>query len=138
MKPLETLDRNMPILVVDDFSTMRKVVRNCLRQLGFANVTEAEDGQAALDKMKEAEFSFVISDWSMPNMMGIDLLKKLRGDRKYAKVPFLMVAAEAQKDAVAQATQLDASTYIVKPFTAQVLEQKMASIFGPEEQNRKQ
>ena len=129
MTTLDSLDRNMPILIVDDFATMRKVVRNCLRQLGFVNVTEAEDGKIALDRLRESDFGFVISDWQMPNMMGIDLLKTLRNDKRYKSIPFLMVAAEAQKESVAQVTKLDASSYIVKPFTAHVLQQKMQSIF---------
>jgi two-component system, chemotaxis family, chemotaxis protein CheY len=130
MSALNALDRNMPILVVDDFSTMRRIVKNCLKQLGFDNVAEAEDGQAALNKLQSGEFKFIISDWNMPNMMGIDLLKAVRGDAKLKAIPFLMVTAEAQKENVLEAAKAGVSNYIIKPFTADVLQTKMEAIFS--------
>ena len=130
MSVLNTLDRNMPILVVDDFSTMRRIVKNCLKQLGFENVTEAGDGQDAMAKLQASGgFKFIISDWNMPNMMGIDLLKAVRGSDKFKTIPFLMVTAESQKENVIEAAKAGVSNYIVKPFTADVLQTKMEAIF---------
>ncbi|RMD86313.1 MAG: response regulator [Candidatus Dadabacteria bacterium] len=130
MGVLDNVDKNMRILVVDDFSTMRRIVKSCLRQLGFSNVAEAEDGEVAWAKLKEEDFDFIISDWNMPKMMGIDLLKQVRADEKYSKVPFLMVTAEAQKDNVLEAAKAGVSNYIIKPFTADILQQKMEAIFS--------
>lgn len=130
MSALNALDRNMPILVVDDFSTMRRIVKNCLKQLGFENITEAEDGEVALSKLGQAEFRFIISDWNMPNMMGIDLLRAVRSDTKLKGIPFLMVTAESQKENVLEAAKAGVSNYVIKPFTAEVLEQKMEAIFS--------
>jgi len=131
MSALNNVDRNIKILVVDDYSTMRRIVRNCLKQLGFENVDEAEDGQAALGKLHgDPEFKFVISDWNMPNMMGIDLLKAVRGDQQLKGIPFLMVTAEAQKDKMLDAAKAGVSSYIIKPFTADVLQAKMEAIFA--------
>lgn len=130
MSALNALDKNMPILVVDDFSTMRRIVKNCLKQLGFENVSEADDGQIALDKLKANEFKFIVSDWNMPNMMGIDLLKAVRADEKLKTIPFLMVTAEAQKENVLEAAKAGVSNYIIKPFTADVLQTKMEAIFS--------
>jgi two-component system chemotaxis response regulator CheY len=121
----------MPILVVDDFSTMRRIVKNCLKQLGFENVSEAEDGQVALTKLQSGEFKFVISDWNMPNMMGIDLLRAVRADQKLKTLPFLMVTAEAQKENIIEAAKAGVSNYIIKPFTADLLQQKLEVIFKP-------
>ncbi len=129
MSILDSLDKNMPILIVDDFSTMRRVVKSCLTQLGFANVTEAEDGSAALSKLEDTDFKFIISDWNMPNMMGIDLLKAVRGDNKLSTIPFLMVTAESQKENILDAARAGVSNYIVKPFTAEILQKKMEAIF---------
>lgn len=130
MSVLNSLDKKMPILVVDDFSTMRRIVKNCLRQLGFDNVVEADDGAAALAKLKSGEFKFIVSDWNMPNMMGIDLLKAVRSDEKLRDIPFLMVTAEAQKENILEAARAGVSNYIVKPFTADLLQQKMEAIFS--------
>jgi two-component system, chemotaxis family, chemotaxis protein CheY len=130
MSALNQLDRNMPIMVVDDFSTMRRIVKNCLKQLGFENITEAEDGQIALSKLQGSEFKFIISDWNMPNMMGIDLLRAVRSDDKLKEIPFLMVTAESQKENVIEAAKAGVSNYVIKPFTAEVLEQKMEAIFA--------
>jgi two-component system chemotaxis response regulator CheY len=129
MTSFNSLDRNMPILIVDDFSTMRRIVKNCLKVLGFTNVTEAEDGKAALSKLQDGSFQFIISDWNMPNMMGIDLLRAVRADEKLKALPFLMVTAESQKENVLEAAKAGVSNYIIKPFTADVLQTKMEAIF---------
>lgn len=123
------IDRSIKILVVDDFSTMRRIVRNVLNQLGFTNIEEAEDGKMALDKLKEGDFNFVVSDWNMPKMMGIDLLRSVRADEKLKTLPFMMVTAESQKENVIAAVQAGVSNYIVKPFTAEIMEQKLSTIF---------
>jgi len=126
---LNDLPKNTKILVVDDFSTMRRIVRNVLSQLGFSNIVEAEDGREALGKLKEGGFGFIVSDWNMPNMMGIDLLKAVRSDPAYKAIPFLMVTAESQKENVMEAVHAGVSNYIVKPFTPETMEQKMSQIF---------
>jgi two-component system, chemotaxis family, chemotaxis protein CheY len=122
-------DKNLKFLVVDDFSTMRRIVRNLLKELGFSNVDEAEDGVAALNKLRGAQFDFVISDWNMPNMTGIDLLIAIRADANLKSLPVLMVTAEAKKENIVAAAQAGASGYVVKPFTAAVLEEKLNKIF---------
>ena len=122
-------DPNMKILVVDDMLTMRRIVKNIMTQLGFANVEEAENGQDALDKLKGHTFGFVISDWNMPVMTGIELLRAIRADEKLKAIPVLMVTAEAQKENLIEAIQAGVSNYIVKPFTAEVLQEKMNKIF---------
>jgi two-component system chemotaxis response regulator CheY len=122
-------DPNMKILVVDDMSTMRRIVKNIMKQLGFANVEEAENGQDALDKLRAGSFGFVISDWNMPVMTGIELLRGIRADDKLKTIPVLMVTAEAQKENLIEAIQAGVSNYIVKPFTAEVLQEKMNKIF---------
>lgn len=122
-------DPNMKIMVVDDMSTMRRIVRNILKQLGFANVEEAENGKEALDKMKQAPYGFVVSDWNMPVMSGIELLKAIRADGSLKDIPVLMVTAEAQKENIVEAVQAGVSNYIVKPFTAEIMQEKMAKIF---------
>jgi len=127
---INNLDRKMPILVVDDFSTMRRIVRNCLKVIGFDNVTEAEDGKIAFDKLQANEFKFVISDWNMPNMMGIDLLKAVRADPKLKAMPFLMVTAESQKDNIIEAAKAGVNQYIIKPFTADILQVKIEAVFA--------
>ena len=123
-------DPNMKILVVDDFSTMRRIVRNLLKELGFANVQEAEDGVDALNKLRsEGNFEFVVSDWNMPNMTGIELLKKIRADAALKHLPLLMVTAEAKRENIIEAAQAGASGYVVKPFTAATLDEKLKKIF---------
>lgn len=117
-------------LVVDDFSTMRRIVRNLLKELGFTNVQEAEDGVQALAKLRSDEFDFVVTDWNMPNMTGIELLRAIRADAKLKKLPVLMVTAEAKKENIIEAAQAGASGYIVKPFTAATLDEKMKKIFA--------
>lgn len=129
MPNLDHVSRNMKILVVDDFSTMRRIVKNILHQLGFSNIEEAEDGKMALTRLKQGGVEFVISDWNMPNMMGIDLLRQVRSDDALKSLPFLMVTAESQKENVIEAVQAGVSNYIVKPFTAETLEQKLELIF---------
>jgi two-component system chemotaxis response regulator CheY len=122
-------DKNLKFLVVDDFSTMRRIVRNLLKELGYTNVDEAEDGIAALQKLKGGNFQFVVTDWNMPNMTGIELLKAIRADAGLKHLPVLMITAEAKKENIIEAAQSGASGYIVKPFTAGTLEEKMGKIF---------
>ena len=120
---------NMRVLVVDDFSTMRRIIKNILRQLGFNNVVEADDGTTAWDTLNKDKIDFVISDWNMPQMTGIELLRKVRGSEEFADMPFLMVTAEAQQENIIEAVQAKVSNYIVKPFTAEVMKQKIDKIF---------
>jgi two-component system chemotaxis response regulator CheY len=122
-------DKNMAILVVDDFSTMRRIIKNILRQLGFSNIHEADDGTTAWETLNKTRIDFVISDWNMPNMPGIELLRKVRGSEEFAALPFLMVTAEAQQENIIEAVQAKVSNYIVKPFTAETLGQKIDKIF---------
>jgi two-component system chemotaxis response regulator CheY len=130
MKEDMMADPNMKILVVDDFSTMRRIVRNLLKELGFANVSEAEDGVDALNKLRgEGNFEFVVSDWNMPNMTGIELLRTIRGDAALKHLPVLMVTAEAKRENIIEAAQAGASGYVVKPFTAATLDEKLKKIF---------
>ncbi|MFA6061848.1 MAG: chemotaxis response regulator CheY [Gallionella sp.] len=116
-------------LVVDDFSTMRRIVRNLLKELGFVNVQEAEDGVQALSKLRADSFDFVVSDWNMPNMTGIELLREIRADAKLKHLPVLMVTAEAKRENIIEAAQAGASGYVVKPFTAATLDEKLKKIF---------
>ena len=116
-------------LVVDDFSTMRRIVRNLLKELGFTNVQEAEDGVEALTKLRAGDFDFVVSDWNMPNMTGIELLRAIRADARLKHLPLLMVTAEAKKENIIMAAQAGAPGYIVKPFTAATLDEKLKKIF---------
>jgi two-component system, chemotaxis family, chemotaxis protein CheY len=122
-------DPSMKIMVVDDMSTMRRIVKNLLKQLGFANVDEAENGQEALVKLRANKFGFVVSDWNMPVMSGIQLLRAIRADEGLKAIPVLMVTAEAQKENIIEAVQAGVSNYVVKPFTAEILQEKMAKIF---------
>lgn len=117
------------MLIVDDFSTMRRIVRNLLKELGFVNVDEAEDGAVALQKLKGGGFDFVITDWNMPNMDGLALLKTVRADPALKALPVLMITAEAKKENIIAAAQAGASGYIVKPFTAATLNEKLVKIF---------
>lgn len=125
-----TVDKNMPILIVDDYKTMLRIVRNLLEQLGFKNIDEATDGQAALVKLKEKEFKLVISDWNMQPMSGLDLLKTIRADAKMSKLPFIMVTAETKTENVLIAKQAGVNNYIIKPFTAATLKQKLVAVIG--------
>jgi len=116
-------------LIVDDFPTMRRIVRNLLKELGYVNADEAEDGQAGLNKLREGRFDFVISDWNMPNMDGLQMLQSIRADPALSKLPVLMVTAEAKKENIIAAAQAGANGYVVKPFTAATLEEKLSKIF---------
>ena len=120
----------MNILIVDDYKTMLRIVRNLLNQLGFSNIEEATDGQMALSKLQEKNFDLVISDWNMEPMSGLDLLKAVRADEKYKTIPFIMVTAESKTDNVVVAKQAGVSNYIVKPFNADTLKQKLISVIG--------
>lgn len=123
------VDKNMKILVVDDFPTMRRIVRNLLKELGFSNVDEAEDGAAGLARLRGGGFEFVISDWNMPNLDGLEMLKQIRGDAALSHLPVLMVTAESKKENIIAAAQAGASGYVVKPFTAATLDEKLQKIF---------
>lgn len=123
------MDKGMRILVVDDFPTMRRIVRSLLKELGFTNVEEAEDGQEGLSKLRGGGFEFVVSDWNMPNLNGLDMLKQIRADEALKSLPVLMVTAEAKKDNIVAAAQAGANGYIVKPFTAATLEEKLNKLF---------
>lgn len=116
-------------LIVDDFSTMRRIVRNLLKELGFTNVDEAEDGAVAWQKLQNGGYNFVITDWNMPNMDGLTLLQTIRGDARFKTLPVLMITAEAKKENIIAAAQAGASGYIVKPFTAATLHEKLNKIF---------
>ncbi|WP_050476007.1 chemotaxis response regulator CheY [Herbaspirillum rhizosphaerae] len=120
---------NTKFLVVDDFSTMRRIVRNLLKELGYTNVDEAEDGVQALHKLRSDQFDFVVSDWNMPNMDGLTMLQEIRKDPALAKLPVLMVTAEAKKENIVAAAQAGANGYVVKPFTAATLDEKLGKIF---------
>ncbi|MDH2299069.1 chemotaxis response regulator CheY [Cobetia sp. 29-18-1] len=122
-------DKNLRILVVDDFPTMRRIVRNLLKELGFTNVEEAEDGQQALEFLNQGSFELVISDWNMPNLDGLEMLRRVRANPVTATLPVLMVTAEAKKENIIAAAQAGASGYVVKPFTAAVLEEKLGKVF---------
>ncbi|HOJ14161.1 MAG TPA: chemotaxis response regulator CheY [Deltaproteobacteria bacterium] len=124
------LDKNMKILVVDDFSTMRRIVKNILRQLNFVNIIEADDGSTALDVLQREKIDLIVSDWNMPKMTGLELLKAVRADDALKHIPFLMVTAEAQQENIIEAVKSGVSNYIVKPFTAETLSQKINQIFS--------
>jgi len=119
----------MKILVVDDFSTMRRIIKNLLRDLGFTNMDEADDGTTALPMLHNGSFDFLITDWNMPGMQGIDLLKAVRSDPKLKELPVLMVTAESKRDQIIEAAQAGVNGYIVKPFTAATLKEKIDKIF---------
>jgi two-component system chemotaxis response regulator CheY len=120
----------MKILIVDDFSTMRRIIKNILKQLGYSNIIEADDGSSALTLLKKDKIDFIVSDWNMPKMSGLDLIKVIRSDEKLKSIPFLMVTAEAQKEQVMKALQEGVDNYIVKPFTAEILKEKIDKIFS--------
>jgi two-component system, chemotaxis family, chemotaxis protein CheY len=123
------LDKNMKILVVDDFSTMRRIVKNLLRDLGFTNTQEADDGTTAWPMLESGNFDFVVTDWNMPGMTGIELLQKIRADDRLKTMPVLMVTAEAKRDQIVAAAQAGVNGYVVKPFTAAALKEKIEKIF---------
>ena len=124
------IDRNMRILVVDDYKTMLRIIRNLLKQIDFNNIEDAMDGSSALQKLREKEFGLIISDWNMGPMTGIELLKEVRADEKLKKIPFIMITAESKTENVIVAKQAGVSNYIVKPFNAETLKTKLVSVFG--------
>ena len=123
-------DLNMKILVVDDMSTMRRIVKNILKQIRFTNMEEAENGQEALTKLRAEPFGFVVSDWNMPVMPGIEMLRAIRADETLKHIPVLMVTAEAQKENLIEAIQAGVNNYVVKPFTAETMQEKINKIFN--------
>ena len=123
------MDKNMKILIVDDFSTMRRIIKNLLRDLGFTNTTEADDGTTALPMLQNGSFDFLVTDWNMPGMSGIDLLRAVRADDRLKHLPVLMVTAEAKRDQIIEAAQAGVNGYVVKPFTAQALKEKIEKVF---------
>jgi two-component system chemotaxis response regulator CheY len=125
----KNINFRMKVLVVDDFATMRKIVRNILKQIGFDNLVEAEDGQAALQVLKSENIGLVVTDWNMPNMTGLELLEKIRTDPQTSKLPVLMVTAEGLKENVVAAVKAGVNNYVVKPFTAEILQEKIEQIF---------
>ena len=124
------IDTSLKVLVVDDFATMRRIVKGVLKQLGFGDIIEADDGCNALKELKKEEIGLIVSDWNMPNMTGLELLKEVRGDGDLKDIPFLMVTAEGQKENVVQAVQAGVSNYVVKPFTPETLKGKLEKIFS--------
>ncbi|HDS15808.1 MAG TPA: response regulator [Proteobacteria bacterium] len=124
------MDKNMKIIIVDDFSTMRRIIKNILRQLGFNNVQEADDGATAWPKIQAENFDLVITDWNMPKMSGLELLKNIRNDEDLKHIPVLMVTAEALKENIIEAVKSGVSNYIIKPFTAETMQEKLEKIFG--------
>lgn len=124
------VDKNMNVLIVDDYKTMLRIIRNLLRQLGFNNIEEATDGSMALQKLRAGSFGLVISDWNMEPMTGIQLLREVRADDKLKSLPFIMVTAESKSENVIAAKQAGVSNYIVKPFNAETLKMKMSSVIG--------
>ena len=123
------MDKNMKILIVDDFSTMRRIIKNLMRDLGFTNTSEADDGATALPMLQGGGYDFLITDWNMPQMTGLELLKAVRADPNLSKMPILLVTAEAKKQQIVEATQAGVNGYIVKPFTAATLKEKIEKIF---------
>lgn len=123
------MKKDLKILVVDDFSTMRRIIKNLLKDLGFTNVEEADDGKTALPILKQGRIDFLVTDWNMPGMTGIDLIKAVRADPALAHIPVLMVTAEAKREQIIAAAQAGVNGYVVKPFTAAVLKEKLDKIF---------
>ena len=124
------MSKNLRFLVVDDFSTMRRIVKNLLNELGYPNVQEADDGQSALPMLKTGGFDFLVTDWNMPGMPGLDLLKAVRADPALAKLPVLMLTAEAKREQIIEAAQAGVNGYVIKPFTAITLKEKIDKILG--------
>ena len=123
------MDLKMKILVVDDFATMRRIIKNVLKQIGFTNISEADNGNSALKALKSEKFDLVMCDWNMPEMPGIELLNKIRTDDHLKNTPFVMVTAEAQKENILAAVKAGVNNYVVKPFTAETVEQKLKKVF---------
>lgn len=124
------MDLNMKVLVVDDFATMRRIVKNILKQIGFTNIIEAEDGKSALKMLQSDKFNLIMCDWNMPEMPGIELLNRIRADEQLKGIPFVMVTAEAQKENILEAVKAGVNSYIVKPFTAEIVDQKLKKLFS--------
>jgi two-component system chemotaxis response regulator CheY len=125
---IRTVSKDMKFLVVDDFSTMRRIIKNLLNDLGYANVTEADDGATALPMLQAGNFDFLVTDWNMPGMPGLDLLKAVRADARLAKMPVLMLTAEAKREQIIEAAQAGVNGYVIKPFTAVTLKEKIDKI----------
>ena len=123
------MDLTMKVLIVDDFATMRRILKNILKQIGFTNIIEADDGKSALKALKDEKFDLILCDWNMPEMPGIDLLNNLKADDQLKDTPFVMVTAEAQKDNILMAVKAGVNSYVVKPFTAETIEQKLKKVF---------
>ncbi len=124
------MSKDLKFLVVDDFSTMRRIIKNLLHDLGYSNVTEADDGKTALPMLQAGNFDFLITDWNMPGMPGLDLLKAVRADAKLAKMPVMMLTAEAKREQIIEAAQAGVNGYVIKPFTAETLKEKLDKILG--------
>lgn len=124
------MDMNMKVLIVDDFATMRRILKNVLRQVGFTNIIEADNGKAALKELKKDHFDLIMCDWNMPEMPGIDLLRHVRSDDSLKSIPFVMVTAEAQKENILEAVKAGVSNYVVKPFTAETINEKLQKVFN--------
>lgn len=124
------MDLNMKVLVVDDFATMRRILKNILKQIGFTNISEADDGKIALTELKKEKFDLILCDWNMPQMSGLELLTALKSDNGLKDIPFVMVTAEAQKDNILEAVKAGVNSYVVKPFTAETIGEKLKKVFG--------
>lgn len=124
------MDLAMEVLVVDDFATMRRILKNILRQLGFTNISEADDGKNALNMLKKKKFDLILCDWNMPEMPGIELLKQVRADDGLKNTPFVMITAEAKKENILAAVQAGVNNYVVKPFTAETISEKLEKVFA--------
>jgi two-component system, chemotaxis family, chemotaxis protein CheY len=125
------VSKDLKFLVVDDFSTMRRIIKNLLNDLGYSNVSEADDGKTALPMLQAGGFDFLITDWNMPGMPGLDLIKAVRADAKLSKMPVLMLTAEAKREQIIEAAQAGVNGYVIKPFTAETLKEKLDKILGP-------
>jgi len=123
------MDLSMKVLIVDDFATMRRILKNILKQIGFSNIKEADDGKTALIELKKEQFDLVLCDWNMPEMSGLELLQKVRSDDGLKDTPFVMVTAEAQKDNILKAVKAGVNNYVVKPFTAETIGEKLKKVF---------
>ena len=124
------MQNNLSFLVVDDFSTMRRIIKNLLNDLGYSNITEADDGNSALPLLKNGQFDFLITDWNMPGMAGLDLVKHVRADPRLGKMPVLMLTAEAKREQIVEAVQAGVNGYVIKPFTAATLKEKIEKILA--------
>jgi len=124
------MDLNMKVLIIDDFATMRRVLRNILKQIGFVNISEADDGKTALKGLKKEKYDLILCDWNMPEMSGLELLNQVRSDDELKGIPFVMVTAEAQKNNIIEAVKAGVSSYVVKPFTAETISEKLEKVFS--------